>query len=397
MISFQPVTFPGQRNQIFTDSSTGLILLDFSKAFDKVSHRLLHQKLHHYGVRGQALGWIKSFLAGRTQRVVCEGTQSSECDVASGVPQGTVLGPLLFLLYINDMPDVVSSSQTRLFADDALVYRIIDQQQDSAKLQKDLDALQKWEHKWKMEFNPDKCEVLRISMKRKNIIDANYNIHGQQLKIVNQAKYLGVTLDSTLSFNAHINNICKKANATRAFVHRNTKHCPRQVKVAAYNTLVRPILEYCAPIWDPHKDCQINQIQAVQRRAARSVMKDWTTGAPNDPVTPSKGSPTAMQRHLKWTPLAERRARSKILLFYKIVNHQIDLTSDILQRNSRSTRHNTDKFFVIPSRISVYRHSFFPSTIPLWNSLPTAVINSPSIEALRDRLNSQTLLRDTRF
>ena len=212
------------------------VLLDFSKAFDKVSHHLLHHKLHYYGIRGQTLGWIDSFLSGRTQRVVCEGSQSSECNVGSGVPQGTVLGPLLFLLYINDLPETVSSN-TRLFADDALVYRTINNEEDAKKLQKDLDNLQIWEHKWKMHFNPDKCEVLRITLK-KNIIEANYTIHNQQLQVVQKAKYLGVTIDKTLSFNDHVNNICKKANATRAFVHRNTKHCPWHVKTAAYNTLV---------------------------------------------------------------------------------------------------------------------------------------------------------------
>jgi hypothetical protein len=104
-----------------------------------------------------------------------------------------------------------------------------------------------------MEFNPSKCEVLRITMKKTNIIPATYNIHGHQLQTVKKAKYLGVTIDSTLSFTDHINNICNKANSTRAFVHRNTKHCPRRVKTAAYNTLVRPNLENCASVWDPFK------------------------------------------------------------------------------------------------------------------------------------------------
>ena len=365
------------------------VLLDFSKAFDKVSHRLLQQKLHHYGIRGHTLGWIKSFLGGRSQRVVCEGIQSSECEVASGVPQGTVLGPLLFLLYINDMPEVVKST-TRLFADDALVYRVIECDKDASNLQKDLDSLQDWERKWKMEFNPDKCEVLRITLK-KNIIPARYSIHGKQLQIVNKAKYLGVTLDSSLSFNDHISNICKKANATRAFVHRNTKHCPQHVKVAAYNTLVRPTLEYCAPIWDPYKECHIDQIQAIQRRAARSVMRDWTVGAPHEPPRPTRGSPTLMQKQLKWTPLAERRARSKIILFYKIIKNHVDISTSILQKNNRNTRHNQNQYFVIQTRISPYRYSFFPSTILMWNKLPTAVVCAPSVDALRSQLCARKL------
>ncbi len=168
-------------------SQIDAVLLDFSKAFDKVPHQRLHNKLYYYGVRGQVLLWIDDFLAGRSQSVVCDGHQSTPCDVMSGVPQGMVLGPLLFLTYINDLPEAVSS-QTRLFADDALVYREISCPEDAQVLQNDLNALQQWEAKWLMHFNPDKCEVLRITQKRKHIIQADYTIHDQNLQVVKEAK-----------------------------------------------------------------------------------------------------------------------------------------------------------------------------------------------------------------
>ena len=152
------------------------VLLDFSKAFDRVPHERLLRKLDHIGVRGVLLDWIRDFLSRRTQRVVLEGEGSYTSNVTSGVPQGTVLGPLLFLVFINDMPNVVSSN-IRLFADDALVYRSIHTHEDVVALQADLDNLQTWERKWQMSFNPDKCELIRISNKRK-VISSSYSIHG---------------------------------------------------------------------------------------------------------------------------------------------------------------------------------------------------------------------------
>ena len=190
------------------DLATGLrdkqqidaILLDFSKAFDRVPHERLLLKLNHYGVRGHLLSWIKDFLKGRTQQVVLEGKKSNTSPVTSGVPQGTVLGPLLFLIFINDLPDCVSSS-IRLYADDALLYRPINSHDDIESLHRDLANVQEWERKWLMSFNADKCEVLRISNKRKLIIGVSpYSIHGTALRTLDEAKYLGVILQRNLSW-----------------------------------------------------------------------------------------------------------------------------------------------------------------------------------------------------
>ena len=142
------------------------IFLDFSKAFDKVAHKKLCHKLSLYGIRGQTLGWIKDFLSNRTQKVLVNGEISDPVDVISGVPQGTVLGPLLFLCYINDLPSVVKS-KIRMYADDTLIYNTINNINDCFQLQRDISELEKWAKTWQMEFNPSKCEFLKITNKNR--------------------------------------------------------------------------------------------------------------------------------------------------------------------------------------------------------------------------------------
>ena len=188
-----------------------LIILDFSKAFDRVPHQRLMRKLYHYGIRGSTYNWIEAFLTDRTQQVLVEGATSDSIPVISGVPQGTVLGPLLFLLFINDLPDCVQS-RTRLFADDCILYRQIKTQQDCAILQEDLTKLAAWEQKWGMAFHPNKCSTIRISRSR-NPITTDYTLKGHTLTTEDYTKYLGVELQSTFSWNRHIDQTVKKANS----------------------------------------------------------------------------------------------------------------------------------------------------------------------------------------
>ena len=143
-------------------------------------------------------------------------------------------------VYINDLPDCISSSTTRLFADDNVVYREVSSHDDAANLQKDLDALQAWESKWLMRFNAAKCQVLQVTNKR-NPFPASYTIHGQVLETVNSAKYLGVHLDPKLNFNNHVDSITRKANCTRAFFSRNLWHTSQKVKEAVHTTFIRQL------------------------------------------------------------------------------------------------------------------------------------------------------------
>ena len=171
-----------------------------------------------------------------------EGEASDKVQVTSGVPQGSVLGPILFLLYINDLPNGISSG-VRLFAEDAIVYRTISDPSDCQTLQEELDELSNSEKTWLMEFNASKCEVLTVTNKRSPIV-TNYILHGRALKNSKKsAKYLGITITSDLKWNTHITNIRAKAKKPLGFVKRNV--CTRQtpIKTKAYQALVRPTHE----------------------------------------------------------------------------------------------------------------------------------------------------------
>ena len=246
---------------------TDIAILDFSKAFHKVPHQRLALKLDHHGVRGTALNWISSFLANRSQCVVLEGEASETVEVTSGVHQGSVLGPILFLIYINDLPVGISSG-VRLFADDAIVYRTISTPLDSQTLQEDLNKLSNWEKLWLMEFNAKKCEILTVTKKASPLV-TDYILHGQVLQNVTSSKYLGVTITRDLRWNTHIDNISAKANKTLGFVKRNVRTRQTAIKTKAYQALVRPTLEYCTCVWDPHTQVAARKLESVQRRAAR--------------------------------------------------------------------------------------------------------------------------------
>ena len=158
-----------------------LIVLDFSKAFDRVPHQRLLRKLDHYGVRGNTFDWIRAFLTHRTQQVTVEGATSDIIEVLCGVPQGTVLGPLLFLVFINDLPYCVQS-KIRLFADDCILYRRIKNQNECTILQDDLNSLAEREKKWGTAFHPEKCSAIRVTRSR-NPISSNYSLKGQTLEM----------------------------------------------------------------------------------------------------------------------------------------------------------------------------------------------------------------------
>ena len=186
-------------------------ILDFSKAFDTVPHRRLLGKLDLYGINGNVHRWISNFLVGRKQSVIVDGIRSDDKDVKSGVPQGTVLGPLLFLLHINDIVSAVDpSTKCRLFADDCLLYRTVKTPEDQPQLQRDLTSMEKWADNWGMRFNASKCHIMTIGKGQKH--DRMYSLCNSILKGVSQEKYLGVLISDNLSWAPHIQNVATAAS-----------------------------------------------------------------------------------------------------------------------------------------------------------------------------------------
>ena len=268
-------------------TQTDAILLDFAKAFDKVPHKRLLSKLSSYGITSNTHNWITYFLSNRKQRVSVNGALSDITDVTSGVPQGSVLGPILFLLCINDINEI---------------------------LQTDLIQLEKWSYKWQMQFNISKCVHLPITNKTKPS-SHQYSLFGQPLSKVTSHAYLGVKLDSKLSWAKHITEITTKSSKVLGMVKRTLGPCKPEVKDTAYNMLVRPKLEYASPTWNPHTSSQINRLERIQHYAARFVANDHRRTT----------SPATLVQTLNWQTLERRRTIKQAMTFYKIINNIIEI------------------------------------------------------------------------
>ena len=345
---------------------TDMIILDFSKAFDTVPHQRLLHKLKFYGIDVDTIKWIESWLTNRTQKVVVDGDSSKLAPVTSGVPQGTVLGPLLFLIYINDIGNNISQgSKLRLFADDCLLYRVISSAKDVSILQKDLTSLVEWADLWQMSFNAKKCFSINVTNKRKQT-QSDYNIKSSALESVEHQPYLGVEIDKSLSFNEHIKNVAAKANKTLGFLRRNLAKCSEDVKSRAYTTLVRPQLEYASASWDPATQTNILELEKIQRRAVRFVFNIYDRG-----VT----SITEKRKELGWPTLEYRRKAKRLTLFHKAVHGKvaINITAPVCDRSSRTE--NARRYIQPLTACNAYQNSFVPRTIKEWNGLPGVIAN----------------------
>ena len=354
---------------------TDVILLDFSKAFDKVSHQHLSAKLHYYGIRGSTLHWINAFLDNHTQATSVNGQHSSWVDVTSGVPQGSVLGPALFLLYINDIQDNIKSN-IRLFADVSIVYREITNPDDHIILQQDLQALAEWSRTWLMEFNIKKCAILSITRK-KQPSKHPYTIFGELLGRVNQHDYLGVTISHDLSWNSHCQQVISKSNRTLGLLRRTLAPCNRDVKTKAYESLVRPrLVEYAAEVWHPHSTTIVDRLEQVQRAAARFVYADYRRTT----------SVTHLLNEIGWDSLHIRRLTAQSAMFFKIHHQLVNISlPPSFQPATYLSRHDHLYKYIIPiTTIDSYKYSFYPCCIRIWNQLPTTAVTALTPAAFRD-------------
>ena len=357
-------------------SQIDIAVLDFSKAFDTVPHDGLLSKLKHYGIDKNIWIWISNFLKYRKQCVVVDGTVSSPVDVDSGVPQGTVLGPILFLLHINDLPSIVDS-KVRLFADDCLIYRKIKNKEDQNLLQRDLNLLESWGVKWGMRFNAAKCNIMRVSRLR-SPLEHEYTLTGKVLTEVTDTKYLGLTFSDNLDWSKQITIITNKANAKLSFLRRNLKGCPEKLKELAYFSLVRSFLEYSATVWDPHQKFNVKKIEMVQRRAARFVKCKYSRFE----------SVQLLLDDLGWPLLSKRRKDARLILFYKIINNLANVPYEHILEDAHSCtrRKHSQKFRQLRCNTNQYGQSFFPDTISAWNQLDHA--DSKSLDIFKSKLSA---------
>lgn len=357
-------------NNFHSSHPTDAIFIDFSKAFDTVPHQRLLYKLSKLNIHPSIIHWIAQFLSNRNQAVHLGQDKSPSLPVISGVPQGSVLGPLLFLIYINDLPLHITSS-IRLFADDCVIYRRITKPEESLILQQDLNMFSLWCNTWQMKVNVTKSKLLTFTGQRTPAI-RNYTLQTLPLEKVSSYKYLGVTFSDDLTWNTHINTVVSSACKSLGYIKRNLHSTPHCVKLTAYKSFVRAKLDYANFIWWPHQAYLINKLESVQNKASRFISHDYSRTS----------SVTALKTNLDLCPLAERTKLARLVMFHKIYyssssfrNHYCQPPSHISLRRDHSQKINP-----LFARTNKFQNSPLSLAINNWNSLPEAIAleNNPA-------------------
>ena len=361
--------------------SIDVAYLDFRKAFDLVSHEHLIYKLSKYGIRGQILNWITDFLKDRTQRVVIRGTASTLRKVTSGVPQGSVLGPILFLLFINDLPTELLT-RLSLFADDSKLFsRILSKksklgnENGTITLQEDLDKVTKWAEKWKMEFNVDKCKIMHLGH---NNPKNPYRMGEATLGTTEEEKDLGVLIDNRLDFGKHIKTIVARANRVLGMIRVSFVCMNIPMFLNLYTAQVRPLLEYCVQVWSPHKRTYIKLIERVQRRATKLV-----------PQLREKSYDERLEA-LGLPRLVDRRIRGDMIETYKIMTGKDKLEKRrLFQMATLRGRSHSKKLYRKYSRLNVRKYWFSQRVVAKWNKLSLEEVTADKTSCFKARYDKK--------
>ena len=321
------------------DKVSGMLLVDYRKAFDMVDHELLLKKLEAYGIVNQELRWCRSYLSSRKQAVYLGGAEPCECLVKHGVPQGSILGPLFFILFINDLPLHVSS-QIDLYADDTTIttssdFRNISQLELS--LNTSVSEIQLWANANKLPLNKEKTKVLMITGKR--LAPKLHNLPNvttdgvKTLKIVNSATLLGLEIDNMLSFNLHVEMICKRLSSRIAVLRKIRVFLPLSQHLLYYNAIIYPVLSYVNVIWSSCDKDILSRVLQLQKRAARVIL-----------YADRQASSVALFHKLHWIPFYEQCIIDKCSILYKRIHGSLpSYLDDHLvinhKRHSRNTRY----------------------------------------------------------
>ena len=243
------------------------VYLDFSKAFDKVPHKRLLKKLEAHGIGGEILRWIREWLTNRKQRVCINGVKSDWRTVISGVPQGSVLGPLLFIIYLNDLDSDISSNICK-FADDTKIGRTINGPEDSQALQNDLNKLYEWSEKWQMKFSVEKCKMIKMGTVIDNTV---YKLNNLDIGSSKCERDLGVLVSNNLKPREQCIAVRNKANRILGYISRTVSNRTDEVILKLYLALVRPHLDYAVQFWSPFYRMDIEFLERIQRRMTKMI------------------------------------------------------------------------------------------------------------------------------
>ncbi len=334
--------------------------------------------MESYGIKGEILKWVKEYLSDRSQIVSVNGEYSEIGNIISGVPQGSVLGPLLFVIYINDILDNISTNGL-LFADDTKIFRQISSREDALELQSDLNKLEEWVNTWLLRFNIDKCHVLTLGKLENIMYTHRYTLGGEELEHVFEEKDLGVYVDSELSFDEHISMKVKKANQLVGLIRRSFSYLNDKTFVKLYTALVRPHLEYAQCVWSPYLKKHLHHIERVQMRATKLVdnMKNLNYSE-------------RLQR-LNLPTLAYRRLRGDVIeLFKHFRKYDRAIISKSFQPKARSNRKH--KYQLHERRTNdgergVQSNSFYYLSPRQWNMLPLKVVDSKDVDTFKINLD----------
>ena len=354
-----------------------VIFLDFQKAFDKVPHQHLLFKLCSLGINGNLLAWIQKWLCDlfccRKQRVVVKGCASSWQNVTSGVPQGSVLGPLLFVAYINDL-DANILSRVKKFADDTKLYAEISSHDSAVLFQNDLDKVFSWSQEWQMLFNVGKCKVMHIGNKNPMY---SYNLDGENLQEVLIERDLGVFVDSSMKPSKQCIEAAKKGNRVLGMIRRNFRFLGKDIVLRLYKQLVRPHLEYAVQAWNPYFSKDKDILEKVQRRATRMISS--LKGVPYD----------ERLRILNLTTLDVRRVRGDLIQVFKIVHgfDNLEFCDFFKFALGRNTRGHCLKLQKVCCRLDVRKNFFSQRVVNEWNELPESVVLSNSVNGFKNALD----------
>ncbi len=353
-----------------------VLYIDICKAFDSLPHSKLLSKLEKYGISGKLLSWIRAFLTGRTQKVVIDGHESDYVPVTSGVPQGSVLGPLLFLLYMNDLPQVLQNASIKMFADDCKFYVIFRRNREARDLlQADIDQLMQWAGTNQLRIAFSKCGILHFGVKNPNY---HYFFGTEEIPCVDSIRDLGVIISSDMKFEKHMNNITKLASRTANLIHRCFIYKKPEFLMQMFNVFVRSKLEYASPVWNPQYKKDIDVIEKVQRRFTRRIR-----GCKNL-------SYVERLKKLDAFPLELRRLHLDLTLTFKFLKNKMNVSYVKLFKLKNSTCRGHELQLYPPRFATNIRKNFFSSRIVnIWNALPRKLVNTNSVACFKKLLLSK--------